>query len=124
MSQKRKHADLADGHDDAQKSSRKKHFRTGNTHPHPKGKRLHQSNAEPKPNATNALKSRVRDLRRLLEKLDNDPKYKMPANIRMERERELEATEHKLAEKTAAAREAELRKKMIGKYHQVRFFGG
>jgi flagellar biosynthesis/type III secretory pathway chaperone len=69
------------------------------------------------------VKSRARDLRRLLEHVDNEPKHKMPANVRIDRERELEACEHELAEKTAAAREAELRNKMIGKYHQVRFFG-
>jgi hypothetical protein len=68
------------------------------------------------------VKSRARDLRRLLEHVDNEPKHKMPANVRIDRERELEACEHELAEKTAAAREAELRNKMIGKYHQVRFF--
>ena len=35
----------------------------------------------------------------------------------------MQACEHEVAEKIAASREVEYRKKMIGKYHQVRFFG-
>jgi hypothetical protein len=47
----------------------------------------------------------------------------MPAQVREERERELEACEVELAEKQAAARESEFRNKIIGKYHHIRFFG-
>jgi hypothetical protein len=73
--------------------------------------------------SANALKNRIRDLKRLLAHVDNVPKHKMSASARIERERELEACEHELEEKTMKARETEYRKKMIGKYHQVRFFG-
>ncbi|KAJ4324606.1 hypothetical protein N0V94_001176 [Neodidymelliopsis sp. IMI 364377] len=72
--------------------------------------------------SANALKNRIRDLKRLLAHVDNVPKHKMSASSRIERERELEACEHELEEKTMKARESEYRKKMIGKYHQVRFF--
>ncbi|KAF2649354.1 hypothetical protein K491DRAFT_577001, partial [Lophiostoma macrostomum CBS 122681] len=89
----------------------------------PRGKKRPQPNAdEPKTTTISELKSRARNLRRLLEHVDNEPKHKMPANVRIDRERELQACEHELAEKTAAAREAEQRNRMIGKYHQVRFF--
>lgn len=47
----------------------------------------------------------------------------MSAGMRVERERELEACEHELKEKVEQTREAEYRTKIIGKYHQVRFFG-
>jgi hypothetical protein len=47
----------------------------------------------------------------------------MPADVRVVRERELATCEHDLEEKTRAAKEAKYRQKMIGRYHQVRFFG-
>jgi hypothetical protein len=47
----------------------------------------------------------------------------MSASNRVERERELEACQHELQEKLESSREAEYRKKMIGKYHHIRFFG-
>lgn len=74
-------------------------------------------------NSTSALKNRIRDLRRLLGHLDNDPTSKMPADVRVERERELEACEHDLGEKQAADKEEEFKRKIIGKYHGIRFFG-
>jgi len=46
----------------------------------------------------------------------------MPAGVRVVRERELATCEHDLAEKTKATRETKHRQKMIGRYHQVRFF--
>ncbi|KAF2477012.1 uncharacterized protein BDR25DRAFT_339082 [Lindgomyces ingoldianus] len=121
MSQKRKHTEFQGGDHphSASKRSRSNHKVGG---PHFKPRWRNQSHSEPKPTSTNTLRSRIRDLKRLLEHVDNEPKYKMPANVRMERERELEASEHELAAKTAVAREADHRKKMIGKYHRVRFF--
>lgn len=123
MSQKRKHEESSSSRNDVTKPT-KKHkpdFKPGNPYNRSKGKNVPK--LEPKANATGALKSRIRDLKRLLEHVDNEPKYRMPANVRIERERELETCEHELEEKLAAAREAEFRSKMIGKYHQVRFFG-
>ena len=123
MSQKRKHEEVADL-EAANPITTKK----PRSFPHA-GKTRHK-----RPNAAkdkdseygasaNALKNRIRDLKRLLAHVDNVPKHKMSASSRIERERELEACEHELEEKTMRARESEYRKKMIGKYHQVRFFG-
>ncbi|KAL5454160.1 hypothetical protein PMIN06_005119 [Paraphaeosphaeria minitans] len=70
----------------------------------------------------NALKSRIRDLRRSLAHMDSDPKNRMPQGIRIERERELESARHELEEKETAKREAKFRNDIIGKYHMVRFF--
>ncbi|KAF2817597.1 uncharacterized protein BDZ99DRAFT_431789 [Mytilinidion resinicola] len=74
------------------------------------------------PNSLNFLKTRIRNLKRLLEHTDHDRGYKMPAGVRIVRERELATCEHDLAEKTNAARESKHRQKLIGRYHQVRFF--
>lgn len=123
MSQKRKH-DEAAGLEASNPTAAKKARSFPNA-----GKTRHK-----RPNAAkdqdsdygasaNALKNRIRDLKRLLAHVDNVPKHKMSASARIERERELEACEHELEEKTMRARESEHRKKMIGKYHQVRFFG-
>lgn len=71
----------------------------------------------------NALKSRVRDLSRLLRHADSDEKNRMPQGIRIERERELESCRHELEEKQTAQRESKFRSDIIGKYHMVRFFG-
>ncbi|KAF2020567.1 hypothetical protein BU24DRAFT_445766 [Aaosphaeria arxii CBS 175.79] len=120
MSQKRKHAEDLGASANVQGSSKKarsnfkaggSNFKAGN-HPKP----------QPKANATSGIKSRIRDLKRLLEHVDNQPKYRMPAGIRVERERELETLEHELVEKSTAGREAVFKNKMISKYHQVRFF--
>ena len=62
-------------------------------------------------------------MKRLLAHVDNVGDHKMSASSRIERERELEACEHELREKIESTREAEYRRKMISKYHQVRFFG-
>ncbi|KAF2001708.1 hypothetical protein P154DRAFT_574708 [Amniculicola lignicola CBS 123094] len=121
MSQKRKLAEAAGGDAPAQKSFKKSrpNFKPGGHHPKAKG---FQPRRDEGTTSIGALKSRVRDLKRMLEHVDSQPKNKMPANIRIDRERELAACEHEIAEKTAAAREAEYRNKIIGKYHHVRFF--
>ncbi|KAF2029321.1 hypothetical protein EK21DRAFT_68006 [Setomelanomma holmii] len=123
MSQKRKHGDTVDG--DAASKPFKKHrsFKPGQSHQQPKHhKRPNVSHDDENGRSVNALKSRIRDLKRLLAHVENVPKHKMSAGARQERERELEACEHELDEKLRGSREAEYRKKMIGKYHQVRFF--
>lgn len=114
MSQKRKHSSVADL-EAANPTSAKKH--------RPFKPRKPRTDDDERSTSANALKSRIRDLKRLLAHVENVPKHKMSAGARIERERELEASEHQLAEMTARARESEYRKKMIGKYHQVRFFG-
>jgi hypothetical protein len=64
--------------------------------------------------SVNAIKKRLRDVKRRLERSQN-----LPATIRMEDERALAAYEQELA----AADEEKTRQKMIKKYHMVRFFG-
>lgn len=123
MSQKRKRAETAGGDQEIQYPAKKRPSKPGKAYQKSKGNRSHLSQPEPNVTTTRDLKSRIRNLRRLLEHVDNEPKHKMPANVRIERERELETCEHELAEKTATAQAAERRKKMISKYHHVRFFG-
>lgn len=123
MSQKRKHdeaADLEASNDVATKKPRS--FPNAGKTRHKRPNAAKDQDSEYGASA-NALKNRIRDLKRLLAHVDNVPKHKMSASARIERERELEACEHELEEKTMRARESEHRKKMIGKYHQVRFFG-
>lgn len=64
--------------------------------------------------SVNAIKKRIRDVRRRLERAKD-----LPANIRVEDERALAAFEQELA----AAEEEGIRQKMIKKYHMVRFVG-
>jgi len=116
MSQKRKHSEYST--DEIESNQTLKKLRS--SHNKSKGKRRAEERTY---TTTSQLKSRIRDLRRLLEHVDNTPKYKMSAVLRIERERELAACEHQVAENIAAARETEIRQKMISKYHQVRFFG-
>jgi hypothetical protein len=125
MSQKRKHVDTPEDASSAPKPFKKhRAFQPGQGYQKPKNnKRPNLSHDDDNGRSANALKSRIRDLKRLLAHIDNVPKHKMSAGARQERERELEACEHELAEKQSSSREAEYRKKMIGKYHQVRFFG-
>ncbi|KAF1829928.1 hypothetical protein BDW02DRAFT_573506 [Decorospora gaudefroyi] len=123
MSQKRKHAETRDESSAAPKPTKKpRAFKpAAQGHPKPK-KRPHVSNDTDKTASTSALKSRIRDLKRLLAHVDTVPDHKMSAGKRIERERELAAIEHELREKMASSREAAYKRKMIGKYHQVRFF--
>ncbi|KAI4960318.1 hypothetical protein J4E86_001940 [Alternaria arbusti] len=122
MSQKRKHAEATESSSSAPKPFKKhRAFKPGQSHPKSK-KRPHVSSDIDKSTSTNALKSRIRDLKRLLAHVDNVGDHKMSAGNRVERERELEACQHELQEKLESSREAEYRKKMIGKYHHIRFF--
>ena len=122
MSQKRKHAEFSDIAPSNDKSFKKhRPFKPSNGQHKPR--RPQVSNDISKSTSTNALKSRIRDLKRLLAHVENVEGHKMSAGMRVERERELEACEHELKEKVESSREAAYRQKMIGKYHQVRFFG-
>lgn len=64
--------------------------------------------------SVNAIKKRIRDVSRRLERSDS-----LPANVRVEDERALAGYEQELA----AAEAEKIRQKMIAKYHMVRFFG-
>lgn len=64
--------------------------------------------------SVNAIKKRIRDVKRRLERSQN-----LPATIRAEDERALAA----YGQEFAAAHEEKTRQKMIKKYHMVRFFG-
>ena len=120
---KRKHTEVAGGaagtgaggHDTRHSKKPRTHFRKGNS------KNATQNG--PKGDSTSVLKNRIRNLKRLLSHVDNDAGNKMPANIRIERERELETCEHELEEKQTQQRETDFRNKIIGRYHHIRFFG-
>ncbi|KAF1843006.1 uncharacterized protein K460DRAFT_407380 [Cucurbitaria berberidis CBS 394.84] len=121
MSQKRKHAEFADIEPSKSKPFKKHQpFKPSNGQPKPR--RPQVSNDISKTTSNNALKSRIRDLKRLLVHVESVEGHKMSAGMRIERERELEACEHELKENVESSREADYRQKMIGKYHQVRFF--
>jgi hypothetical protein len=122
MSQKRKHGETTESSSAPAPFKKHRAFKPGQSHQKPKN-RPHVSNDIDSTTSNNALKSRIRDLKRLLVHVENVGNHKMSAGKRVERERELEACEHELKEKMESSREAEYRKKMIGKYHQVRFFG-
>ena len=62
----------------------------------------------------NAIKKRIRDVRRRLEHADE-----LPATVRDEDERALTTYEEELVQADAE----KTRQKMIKKYHMVRFFG-
>ena len=83
----------------------------------PRRKRQKPNNAGPKSfkkaHPVNELKNQVRSLKRLLERNES-----LPANVRVEKERALQTTQHELEE----AQQAQKRSDMIGKYHKVRFF--
>lgn len=84
-------------------SSSKK--RKVNPHPH---RKLESSN-----HAINPIKSRIRSLERLLKHREN-----LPADVRLNHERELASCRYELDEAEAEKRKSDL----IGKYHMVRFF--
>lgn len=67
-----------------------------------------------KPASVNALKGKIRDLSRLLERSRT-----LPADVRIEKERALAGYKADLEKRTEEKR----RKDIIGKYHMVRFFG-
>lgn len=73
---------------------------------------------QPKKNPINPLKSRIRSLNRQLAHSAQDASDKTPAGIQVARERELAALKIELEDAELEAR----RKKMIGKWHMVRFF--
>ena len=64
--------------------------------------------------SVNAIKKRMRDVTRKLERSED-----LPANVRIEDERALGAYQQELA----AAEAEKIRQKMIKRYHMVRFFG-
>jgi rRNA-processing protein Efg1 len=65
--------------------------------------------------STTVLKKKIRDLTRLL----SNPRTALPADVRLENERALEAFKHELSLAQSASREQKIAKK----YHMVRFFG-
>lgn len=64
--------------------------------------------------SVNAVKKRIRDVTRLLQRAED-----MPADVKLENERALAAYKQELAE----ADMEKVRQRMIKKYHMVRFFG-
>ena len=83
----------------------------------PQRKRRKPDNAGPKSfkkaHPVNELKSQIRSLKRLLERDD-----KLPATVRIEKERALQTAQHELEETQRAKQKSD----MIGRYHKARFF--
>ncbi|KAK3701477.1 hypothetical protein LTR37_015451 [Vermiconidia calcicola] len=83
----------------------------------PKRKRQKPNNAGPKSfkkaHPVNEIKSQIRSIKRLLEKNEG-----LPANVRIEKERELQTAQHELEEE----QKAKQRSDMISRYHKIRFF--
>ncbi|KAK8151303.1 hypothetical protein IWX90DRAFT_490891 [Phyllosticta citrichinensis] len=69
---------------------------------------------QPKKFSLNPLKDKIRDLRRQLSRVGEE----MPANIRVNKERELASKEHELW----VAQGERLKQDLIPKYHKARFF--
>src|SRR2546430_2299778 len=69
--------------------------------------------ARPKKYAVNPLKSRIRDLERQLSRAE-----RLPADLRVAKERELAALQYELADTEREKNRSE----MVKKYHMVRFF--
>jgi hypothetical protein len=67
----------------------------------------------------NWVKKRARNIERLLQKKQEEDGAALPANKRVELERELAAHRQRIA----AHRDHKSRSKMISRYHMVRFFG-
>jgi hypothetical protein len=65
--------------------------------------------------SANELKTKIRDVKRLLNHSDKD----MPADMRIEKERELKGYQRDLEEVESRKKKSE----MISKYHFVRFLG-
>ncbi|PQE13173.1 rRNA-processing efg1 protein [Rutstroemia sp. NJR-2017a BBW] len=84
--------------------------------PKPAKKRKSESGSTKKQihaSSVNAIKKRIRDVSRKLERSQD-----LPANVRIENERALAAYQQELA----SAEAEKIRQKMIKKYHMVRFF--
>ena len=78
----------------------------------PRGRPLDISKSAP--TAVNALKEKIRDLTRLLQRPEG-----LPADVRIEKERALAGYKQDLD----AAYDEKAKQAMIKKYHMVRFFG-
>ncbi len=111
MGTKRKHSELEGVH-----PSRQALVPSSSSKPTKKPRRIkpppHKSAA--RTTSVNAIKKRIRDVKRRLERLQD-----LPADVRVENERALAAYEQELV----AAEEEKVKQKMIKKYHMVRFFG-
>ncbi len=83
----------------------------------PRRERRKPDNAGPrsfqKAHPVNELKSEIRSLKRLLERTD-----RLPADVRVEKERALQTAQHELDQREKAKQRSD----MIGKYHKIRFF--
>ena len=93
------------------RDTRVKHSKAGNhaAFAHRKGNNAHRAQSKP----VNPLKSKIRDLTRLL-----DHNEGLPADVRLEKERALAGYNYDLE----IALHDQRKQKMISKYHMVRFF--
>lgn len=103
MATKRSHSDIHPSRREQVPGQAKKR----KVNPHPNRK------LEPKAHPVNPIKARIRSLNRLLQHKEN-----LPADVRLNHERELASCKWELAQ----AEQQQKKKDMIGKYHMVRFF--
>jgi hypothetical protein len=107
---KRKFSDYTTGGADGRGPSESRQH----THKRPKSKHGHRSGDLEQLKNLNQLKKRTRNIERLFKKAEN-----LPANKRIDLERELAHYKQKIVE----VEDDKKTKKMISKYHMVRFFG-
>ncbi|KAI9740634.1 MAG: 18S rRNA maturation protein [Claussenomyces sp. TS43310] len=113
MASKRKHSEMQDDmrvsrHPDAENAHQRRPRRPRRASPSRETKQKPAHVA-----SVNAIKTRIRDITRRLERLED-----LPADVRAEDERALAAYRQELA----AAEDEKIRQKMIKRYHMVRFF--
>lgn len=111
MAGKRKHEDS----EPQETVHESRQFQVPGSRPKPSKKpRTFEPKKQAHASSVNAIKKRIRDVTRRLERGDD-----LPATVRMEDERALEAYGQELE----AAEAEKIRQKMIKQYHMVRFFG-
>lgn len=105
-----------DDHDPLENTRKKRKQNANKTRPETVTGKAH-----PKQHKVNPLKSRIRDLKRLLSKVEN-----MPADVRVGHERELAHLERDLEVEQQEVGKSDAKKNMFAvykKYKMVRFFG-
>ena len=103
-------------HEDGVHPSRRANVQSSQTRPfkRPRLDASREASSEVNTKSVNALKGKIRDLARLLERSE-----RLPADVRIEKERALTGYKSELEKLDEEKR----RKDIIGKYHMVRFFG-
>ena len=103
-------------YDDGVYQSRRPNVQLSQNRPfkRPRPNSLHEASSQVNMKSVNALKGKIRDLSRLLERSE-----RLPADVCIEKERALINYQSELEKLD----EEKQKKDIIGKYHMVRFFG-